>query len=197
MYRRFIIAILPLWGLCILGCKPAEQITHYRARKILPPEPEAVDGMLAAIIPHGSKGWFFKLTGPVEAVNTQSQAFHEFIKSVKFNDDEPSYQPPPDWHSLGRSGMRFESFEIPTGDKPLELTITTLPKPPGDDEEFLLANINRWRGQLGLRPMPPDELAEKSVTLELEGATATLVSLVGKLKASTMSAPFAGGRDGK
>jgi hypothetical protein len=181
----------------ICGCKPSEQITHYRAKKILPPEPEAVDGMLGAIISHGSQGWFFKLAGPVQAVSTQANAFHEFIKSVKFEEDEPRYQPPKDWHSIGRSGMRYESFEISSEGKKIELAVTTLPKPPGDEASFLLSNINRWRGQLGLRPIGPDDLAKSTETLELDGATATLVSLVGKLKPSNMAAPFAGGRDGQ
>jgi hypothetical protein len=40
--------------------------------------------MLAAIIPHENRVWFFKLVGPATVVSPQKEAFDAFIKSIKF-----------------------------------------------------------------------------------------------------------------
>ncbi len=95
--------------------------------------------------------------------------------------------------------MRYETFEIP-GDVPIELTVTTFPRTDQDNTSFLLANINRWRGQLALRPIGPAQLAGMTRQLPLADGTATLVNLVGKLKPTGMGskvAPFSGAGDGK
>ncbi len=62
---------------------------------------------------------------------------------------------------------------------PLEISVTALPKPPGDDEEYALVNINRWRGQLALPPIVREQLASETTSVPLEGATATVVNLLG------------------
>ncbi len=137
--------------------------------------------------------WFFKLAGPVVAVHNQAGDFHKFITSVHFADGKPQYDPPAEWQARGPSQMRYETFEIPVGDdkKPLELSVTTLPRGEQEEGAFLLANINRWRGQMGLPAIGEHQLAEATVRLTLADGTATLVSLVGKLQASGMTPPFA------
>ena len=40
-------------------------------------------------------------------------------------------------------------------------------------------NVNRWRGQLQLPPIGADALAGESVQVPLDGATATVVDLLG------------------
>jgi hypothetical protein len=190
-------ALLPAC-LAVSGCGSADEIAHYQAVRLKQPEVKAVDGMLAAVVlPTGdaseesspeSAAWFFKLAGPVEVVDPQTEPFHKFIKSVHFVDGKPQYDPPADWQARGPSEMRYETFEIP-GDKPLQLSVTTLPRGDVDEAEYLLSNINRWRGQLGLRPIDQDHLAEGTVRLTLDGASATLVSLVGKLQQTGMSPP--------
>ena len=193
-------ALLPA-GLAMPGCGPTDEIRHYQAVKLKQPEVQATDGMLAAVVlPEQTGGaspsepaaaWFFKLAGPVEAVAPLAEEVQKFIRSVHFVDGHPQYDVPADWRAQGASQMRFETFEVPAGDKTLELTVTTLPRGEQDETTFLLANINRWRGQMSLLPLEPDELAEKTQRLPLDGATATLVSLTGKLKAGGIGAPFA------
>jgi hypothetical protein len=64
----------------------------------------------------------------------------------------------------------------------------------------LLANINRWRGQLSLGEIGADGLAGSTRQVPLADGTATLVTLVGKLKQAGMGsrvAPFSGAGDGK
>ena len=111
----------------------------------------------------------------------------------------PQYDPPADWQPQGPSAMRYETFVIP-GEQPIELAVTTLPKLETDETAFLLANINRWRGQLSLGQIGEEQLAGSTRQLPLAEGTATLVSLVGKLKPTGMGsqvAPFSGAGDGK
>ncbi len=190
-------------GLAVLGCGQSDEIRHYQAVKLKQPEIKATDGMLAAIVlptentpgtaAAEGQAWFFKVAGPIEAVAPLADVFHKFLLSVHFVDGRPAYDVPADWHARGASEMRYETFEIPVaGGKPLELSVTTLPRGEQDEAEFVLANINRWRGQMSLRHLAgAEELAEQSQRLPLEGATATLVSLTGKLKAGGMGAPLA------
>jgi hypothetical protein len=217
------VTLLPL-SLAVLGCEQADEIRQYQAVALRQPEPAkppADDGMLAAVVlptppvaeivdreqqfptpPEPQMAWFFKLAGPVVAVHNQAGDFHKFVESVHFAGGKPQYEPPAEWKARGPGQMRYETFEIPVGgdEKPLELSVTTLPR--GDQEEaaFLLANINRWRGQMGLAPISEQQLAEGTVRLTLADGTATLVSLVGKLQQTGRSPPFApksGAGDGK
>jgi hypothetical protein len=213
------LALLPSC-LALLGCGQIDEVQRYQAVALKQPDPppveqpKTVDGILAAIVVHpmGSPAtteadsqtpaevaWFFKLSGPIAAVGAQAEAFEKFVSSVHFVDDRPQYDPPADWQPQGASAMRYETFVIP-GERPVELTVATLPKNETDEAAFLLANINRWRGQLSLGPIGEKALAGSIRQLPLADGTATLVSLVGKLKATGMGpqfAPFSGAGDGK
>lgn len=200
------------------GCGQVDEVRHYQAIALKQPEPppveqpEAVDGILAAIVVHpsaspkaadseslGDAAWFFKLSGPVAAVDAQAGAFEKFISSVHFVDDAPQFDPPADWKPQGAGPMRYETFVIP-GEQRLELAISTFPKIEADETAFLLANINRWRGQLSLGAIGQDALADSTRQLPLADGMATLVNLVGKLKPPGMGskvAPFSGAGDGK
>ncbi|MEZ5990553.1 MAG: hypothetical protein R3F30_15865 [Planctomycetota bacterium] len=83
---------------------------------------------------------------------------------------------PPGWKELPPSGMRLLNLQI--GDAPeVQCSLTTL----GGDAGGLLANVNRWRGQIGLDGIQVEELAalpraalagKEAVLLELEGTFA-------------------------
>src|SRR3954468_23037167 len=45
--------------------------------------------MLAAILPHADKTWFFKLQGPAELIGTQKGDFDAFLKSIHFANGAP------------------------------------------------------------------------------------------------------------
>ena len=195
-------------GLALLGCGQSDEIRHYQAVKLKQPEIKATDGMLAAIVlptekapstaAAGEQAWFFKLAGPIEAVAPLADVFHKFLLSVHFVDGHPAYDVPADWHARGASEMRYETFEIPVPDgKPLELSVTTLPRSKQDEAEFLLDNINRWRGQMSLRHLgAPKSWPTRASDCPSMGRRPRLVSLTGKLKAGGMGAllaPFSGG----
>jgi hypothetical protein len=85
--------------------------------------------------------------------------------------------------------MRAATFWVPTEDKPLEISVTTLPS-RGTEQE-LLDNVNRWRGQMQLPEIGASSLAEVTRAVDAGGAKMTLVDLRGEFQGSGMAAPFA------
>lgn len=150
------------------------------------------DRMLAAMIPLADQAWFFKVSGPTDEVAEHVESFSKLIQSVTFKGDEPSWKLPEGWRQLPGSGLRYATMQFGSPESPLELTVIPLGREPGGETEYVLSNVNRWRDQLGLSPLTAAELTTETQRLEVAGATATLVNLEGKLKATGM-APFANG----
>jgi len=152
---------------------------------------------IGLIVPVADTGWFFKLTGDKAAVEPQHEAFLQFITSIKFSDGKPTWTLPADWKQLPGSAMRFATIQIAADGKPLELSVIPLPQSGGDTEKYVLDNVNRWRNQLNLKPIPADDLPTTSKSLKIDGHEATLVSLVGTgsggMSGGAPFAPFAGG----
>lgn len=187
------------------GCTPEPEITRRKVPKQAVPAVvtvEKIDGrMLAAIVPVGGQGWFFKLSGADEAVASEQENFSGLLKSLKIEDGKPVWQTPSDWSEKPASGMRAATFEVAAGDAKLECSVIPLPAEEPGSDDHLLSNINRWRGQLELEHQTIDELKESDSfeQFDLEdGTTVSWVNLAGKLAAGgngPMSgrAPFAGG----
>lgn len=203
----------PALLLILTGCERRDQVARYTVEKpppiesvervnphhpgVAPDEPptgEPTDRTLGAIVPLAPQGWFFKLTGPADAVAAQQAAFTAFLKSVHFAEGKPSWTLPEGWQERPGDQIRFATLVIPSEGKPLELSVTALPSAGGDDENYVLANVNRWRGQLRLPAIAKEQLPDESTQLELDGATATLVNLAGHAAPGTMGRPpFASG----
>ena len=179
----------------VTGCERSEEIRRYTVDK--PPVEEPTDRTLAAIVPLAGHGWFFKLTGPKDAVSAKAEEFLAFLQSVHFpTAEKPEWKLPPGWQEQAGSGLRYATLLLGGEGKPLELAVTTLPK-TGDDGDYLLVNINRWRGQLSLAPIDKEQLPAESRQLALEGGTATVVNLVGIPVPGGMTPPMmSGARDG-
>lgn len=216
VFRQSLILFVGLMLAPILvGCETEEQIETYLVPKQLPnlfvESPDAGpseevdmtrDRMLAAMVPHEGQAWFFKVAGLNDAVQDQMDAFLSVVKSLKFSDDgEPSWTLPDGWEQEPGSQFRFATLKIPSDDKPLELSVIPLPADDVDSIEYILSNVNRWRGQLQLKPIGADELfnkenrSEETIQFELEdGTKVTLANLVGNLGGKEKSRPpFASG----
>ena len=73
---------------------------------------------------------------------------------------------PKGWTELPGGGMRFATFKSPYAGK-LEATVVVLPGPAGGE----LANVNRWRGQIGLPALDEAALAKsRTVTKSKAGS---------------------------
>jgi hypothetical protein len=189
-------------AIALAGCGQHDEIARYTVEK-----PEVVDPTLTAtsasaspaakteqqtiglIVPLGDVSWFFKLTGEREAVETQHEAFVEFVGSIKLSppsDPKPTWTLPSGWQQLPGSQFRYATIRIPgeSGEKPLEISVSSA----GGD---VLSNVNRWRGQLSLKPISADGLKESTKSLKVDGHDAILVKLVGTGSGGMSGAPFA------
>lgn len=164
---------------------------------------------LAAILPAGEMTVFFKITGENALVAEQKPQFLAWIKSVDTGGGEsaseastapssapapasvapaaasapsasadglPAWQVPAGWKAAGPKPMRLASFDIPDAAGNGDVSISKL----NGDGGGLLANVNRWRGQVGLPALEASALAANSKSVPTAGGEpATWVELVG------------------
>lgn len=192
----------------VASSRPEEPISQYTLAKepapALPPTPPPVSvekaRTLAAIVPNGKNTWFFKLTGPVDPVAGQMEKFLQLLETVKFpSEGKPEWKLPEGWSEVpSQEEMRAATFQI-AGEVPLEASLMTLPG-DGTRVDYILKNVNRWRGQLSLKPVTEKTLynteskTEETRTIDIDGRKVVLVNLVGYSKPGGMgNAPFAGG----
>ena len=181
-----------LAGVSLLcGCEHQEQVASYtvpRHESLQTPEFLAATAkrkaqparMLAAIVPHGSELWFFKLQGPPDDVAARDGEFHEFLKSVRFaNDTKIEWTLPATWKEKPGNENRYATLVL-NEKPPLEVTVTVLAAGVDDRTEQLLNNINRWRGQLDLPHIESDDLPTRTETIQAGELTITAINIVGK-----------------
>ena len=165
---------------------------------------------LAAILPAGEMTVFFKITGESALVAEQKPQFLAWLKSVDTGggggesapeapapasapavsggserasgggaDGLPNWQVPSGWKAAGPKPMRLASFDIPDAAGNGDVSISKLSGNGGG----LLANVNRWRGQVGLASLEAGALAANSKTVATAGGdSGTWVELVGTEK---------------
>ena len=147
--------ILVLIGLLALAGCQEDEITHSIVPRAAEPEKTR---LVAVVYPHGDQTWFFKLMGPESGFDGVIEPFTAFMNTVHFagKDDPPTWTKPDDWKQEEATKLVYAAFRVGSPDKPVKLTITMLPSKT--DADMLLANVNRWRGQLGLEPVTEDGL---------------------------------------
>ena len=142
--------------------------------------------MFAAILPQGEQFWFFKVSDDEHFLAPIKPQIVDFLKSVVFEDGQPSWTLPAGWNQQPGSNMRYATLVISDDSHRAEMSVIALPQTP------ILPQVNRWRGQLGLDPITEMQLESDVEHLDVNGIDATLVSLVGE-GSGTMSPPFASG----
>jgi hypothetical protein len=129
--------------------------------------------LLAAIALQTDSSWFFKLMGNVDHVTENSEAFWQFVHTVRFQDQgsEPvTWTAPEEWKYEKGKDLRYATFRIPHGQ---EVTVFRF----GAEGNQWLANVNRWRGQLKLPPINGRQLFEQCKEEKIGGTTFLLVDL--------------------
>ncbi len=169
--------IAPLMVLCLwaAGCVEQPGIRTYTVAK----EPK-----VATSTP--GMAWFFKLLGPADEVRAQVEPFGELVRSVEFGrDGSPTWALPAGWSERRETGLRYATLTIESVDPPLEAHVSALPADDPSSADYLKANIDRWRSQVGLPPYDGEwqkqakadgELAE----VENRGRKVTIVHLLGE-----------------
>ena len=208
--ERLLVSFSLFLAVIASGCYSREQIESYavpkekethrsaaasaRPSEAEPPETGApTHRMLAAILPAGDRAWFFKLVGPLAAVDWRAEEVHKFFTSIRLGDDgRPTWElPAADWQEEQGGGMRAATIRIPADGERLELSVIPA-------AGSVLSNINRWRGQMKLPDAHQDQLAEFTREIKAGDATITVVDLRGHFDAgAAMMPPFARGAQGQ
>lgn len=162
--------------------------------------------MLGAIVPDGNRMVFFKLTVPADEAGDLPEKFVQFLATVDFKEGRPSWKLPEGWRQLpddsprnaGGGFPRMATILVDPNNEQRELAVSSL-RSPGNTEQFILANVNRWRQLLGVPQVtlkdlytdPDDTEAVQEVRKRKfdNGRTVILVSLVGHQQSGGMGRP--------
>ena len=155
--------------------------------------------ILMATATHDQTLWLFKIAGPDDLVAAQRPAFLDFLKSVQFvaasdaggvvsdatgptaegpgtaPNSRPQWEVPAGWQEQAPGPMVLARFAVGDSNGKAEVTVSAFPGDTGG----LLANVNRWRGQLGLPPVEEPELEKLVKPLDAPAGKATLVDMTG------------------
>jgi hypothetical protein len=147
-------------------------------------DPKKDGRLIGAIAESGPSAWFFKLRGNAALAAAERENFINWIASVKpaepskvpmhgtapgegitppkesaaipAGDGSVTWQLPDGWAVVKGSSARYATIAVTGADGSKgELAVTHFPGDVGGD----LANVNRWRGQIGLPPIGDAALA--------------------------------------
>lgn len=164
--------------------------------------------ILGAIQERNGTMWFFKMMGDANLVEQQKPEFVAFLKSLTFttasaqteelppghppigggdmnapmmspggeNQVKPQWSVPADWQTAPPAQFLLAEYSITgaNGAK-AEVNVAQLTGSGGG----VLANVNRWRSQIGLDPVDETGLAKLTTTLNVSGGQATFVDMTG------------------
>ena len=134
-------------SLLAFGCKPAPQVTRYEVKSEATPAAAPAPAPVAPVAAQPSPS-------PAVAAPMVAPAS---MKAEAASFDAPKWAPMPAGWSVGpENAMRKATWIVsgPNGSK-AEIAVTVFPGSVGG----LTANVNRWRGQIGLPPAGSDEIA--------------------------------------
>ncbi|WP_437226466.1 hypothetical protein SH661x_004600 [Planctomicrobium sp. SH661] len=181
--QRCSLAILFL-AFGLLGCQQDDGIRQYTVEKIPAPQKKKSP----AVVTGNAPAWFLKMTGPADSVLKQIVPFSQIVKSLSFDlGGNPQMELPAGWTQSDGPPPRYKTIKVPDTDPPLELTVSSLPGPQSAPIEYLLSNINRWRGQLGKPEYESDNWLEEArnngevVIVPLRSRAVVMVNLLGEI----------------
>ncbi len=92
------------------------------------------------------------------------------------------------WQQLPAGPMQQAKFQVSRGGKSVEVTLSIFPGDAGG----LPANVNRWRGQIGLKEAAPEELSKLATLFDAAGPEAKIVDMIGTDPKTTQPARLIG-----
>jgi hypothetical protein len=146
------------------------------------------DRLLGAIVSNGPQTWYFKMAGPMRVVGSQEEAFQQFVGSIRFVDEQsqPQWELPPSWRESD-SGQQLPTLSVEVDGTQLQVSVIQLGTRSTPDT--ILDHVNRWRRQMGLPPVPLDDLPAETASIPVAGGTAFLVNLLGQYQSVDMQRP--------
>ncbi len=156
--------------------------------------------ILVAAVRKGGFTWFFKLAGPTAAVESSRASLKTFLGNVEFGAPPPEapmmatsvprpagppaaggamsaeWDVPTGWNAVPTPQMVHRKWTVPgPGGGSADITISVFPGETGG----MVANLNRWRGQVGLGPQTEPELQKGIQSIDVMGGSGTLVDYAG------------------
>lgn len=144
--------------------------------------------ILTTIFVDENETWFFKAHADQVTVARHEAAYRQLVQSVRPADGSkrglsaatPGTQRvfegrgitgvvPDGWQEVPGSAMRLASFSVGSGDRRADVAITRFPGDVGG----VLANVNRWRSEVGLPPVT-DMAEQGSRPVQIDGMPATV-----------------------
>ncbi len=176
------------------ACGPAEEIRVYTAPKDPAPNmsrassgsgmssvPAGASGarILAVTVQEGEDIWFFKLTGEADKVEPVIGEAEAFLATVQFVDEAPgvTFDAPDNWNALAPGQFATAKWALDDAAE-LVFSITSLSFPNWDDQIYL-ANVNRWRGQVGLPRTNVADMNRMARSIEVGGLPASRLDMGG------------------
>lgn len=88
------------------------------------------------------------------------------------------YESPEGWQSLPASGIRKAALRVADGAREAMVTVIGFPAASGPMIADPLANVNRWRSEVGLEPLVADGLSAATEPIEIAGLQASYVEAI-------------------
>lgn len=171
--------LLALAILCTIlcGCNESDPVVQYRIPK------EATTRPVSSA---AKQVWFFKLMANTEKIDSFGMNFIELIRSLRLERGVPQYDLPDGWTASAGPPPIDQTIKIADDEADGVVTVTRLPSPPGASSQYLKANVDRWRRQLGLPPMAGTDWLQQArekqeiIVVPKDDLTITLVRLQGQ-----------------
>jgi hypothetical protein len=160
--------LVPLLLLLVAGCQ-REKINVYRVAK----EQEQAQSQTIPALPTDSPNPSLP-PGHPDISSATGASLPQTSESAR---PQLTWKTPDGWTEVPPGEMRAASFKIQgQNGKIADVSVIPLPGMPGSDE----ANVNRWRGQVGLSPVSPEELKKSAENIEAAGQPVQLYDIAGQ-----------------
>jgi hypothetical protein len=151
-------ALLTLVLFAAAGCGRQEEVRHYRAPK------DPVWRILGAVVPAPGATWFFKLAAAADRVDPVKPEVLSFFQKLRIEDGQLRWTAPQSWTEEKGNAQREATLRLGDREPKFEISIVRFQGDGGG----MLANLNRWRDQLGLEKV--GEADVPTLAKKLEGA---------------------------
>jgi hypothetical protein len=144
-----------------------------------------VMSVVTAFVHHPDGTWFYRLAGDPALVEQQKPVFLDFLKTIKIKEGataasqpEPvasnfNWQVPKGWKVEAAGQMQVARFAVGAPGSKAEVFVSVFPSDTGGT----LANVNRWRRQLGLQETDESQLSQLVSQLDPNDPQSMLVDM--------------------
>jgi hypothetical protein len=164
--------------------------------------------VLVAILDQAAFTYYIRMTGDAPAVESSKPGFRDFLKTLEIEEisnpmmgnlpashppigtpsnnttpsapvasgaNLPEWQVPAGWTAQTAPRMVLARFSAGSGDQTVDIAISNFPGDVGG----AAANVNRWRGQVGLPAVPEAEALQSLETITTADGEAQILDITG------------------